>query len=507
MIRLKGISGEAKGREWTSESLLRAGRISNLEIVLEDNSVSRQHAEVRRSNQTWWVRDLSSTNGTFVNGVRLGSGERELHQKDIVQFGKVAMVVELKDSKNEIIELPTQALPESILFEAEASSSWQDGVERLLMDRNRAPRPGDQLMALLRAGYHFTTCATEEELLKTVLNDAVSVLDAQRGAIILADGPGNELILKSVASDREGSQGRTTFSKHIAQKCYQEGRSILCTTVEEDEELSGSGSIVEGAMASVLSVLLRTPRTNLGVIHLDRNYWQRPFTVDDLYLADALASHVSAGIEAARFMRQQKDMFLQTVTAMANSIEMRDKYTGGHTARVTTYSLIIAEQMSLSEDDIEKIRIGGPLHDIGKIGIPDHILGKEGRLTDEERDIMNSHAAKGEEMLRSIPALDGVRPIVRSHHEKWDGTGYPDRLAGEGIPFLARLLAVADSFDAMTTKRPYNKKNIKTPEQGFEEVLKCAGTQFDPDCAKAFIAARDKIENAFHAAMEREGEQ
>lgn len=499
MIRLKGISGEVKGKAWESANVLRAGRLGTLEIVLDDSSVSRRHAEVRHADNGWWVRDLESTNGTYVNGVRLGPGERQLHPRDIVQFGKVAMMVELPEATPHEPHRP-QSSAEQIIVEAEASSSWQEGYERLLLDRNHSPRPGDQLMALLRAGHHLVSIESEEELLHSILNDAVHVLDAQRGAIVLAEGPTNELKLKALATGRGENSSRFNFSKALAKRCFSQMQSILCSSVEEDEELCGAVSIADGAMASVLCVLLRTPRKQLGVIHLDRSYWQKAFTEDDLHLADALAAHVSAGIECAQLLRRQRELFLQTISALASAVEMRDAYTGGHTARVTAYSLLVGEELGLSPREIEQLRTGGPLHDIGKIGIDDAILRKPDRLTDAEFEIMKSHTVLGDDILKAIPEMKDIRPIVRSHHERWDGRGYPDKTAGDAIPLLARVLAVADSFDAMTTKRPYNTNHVKTPEEAFAEVARCSGTQFDPKCANAFLAVKEKVTEAMRSS-------
>ena len=499
MIRLKGISGEVKGKAWESTNVLRAGRLGTLEIVLDDSSVSRRHAEVRHADNGWWVRDLESTNGTYVNGVRLGPGERQLHSRDIVQFGKVAMMVELPEAMIPELHRPNSSA-EQIIVEAEASSSWQEGYERLLLDRNHSPRPGDQLMALLRAGHHLVSIESEEELLHSILNDAVHVLDAQRGAIVLAEGPTNELKLKALATGRGENSSRFNFSKALAKRCFSQMQSILCSSVEEDEELCGAVSIADGAMASVLCVLLRTPRKQLGVIHLDRSYWQKAFTEDDLHLADALAAHVSAGIECAQLLRRQRELFLQTISALASAVEMRDAYTGGHTARVTAYSLLVGEELSLTPREIEHLRTGGPLHDIGKIGIDDAILRKPDRLTDAEFEIMKSHTVLGDDILKAIPEMKDIRPIVRSHHERWDGRGYPDKTAGDEIPLLARVLAVADSFDAMTTKRPYNTNHVKTPEEAFAEVARCSGTQFDPKCAAAFLAGKEKVIEAMRSS-------
>jgi putative nucleotidyltransferase with HDIG domain len=508
-IRLRGISGEVKGRTWEAEAILRAGRLNSLEIVLDDNSVSRKHAELRLAEQGWCVRDLESTNGTFVNGVRLGPGERAVRSRDIVQFGKVALIVEIPEPPAPARTPPTQsgyALAalrdeegglEQILVGATTNSSWEDAFRGVVFDRNRCPRPGEQLLALLRAGHHLVHIESEQELLHSVLNDAVAVLDAQRGAIVLATDPSQELQLRALATGRHDAPGRFSFSKKLAQRCFSRGESILCTSVEEDAELKMAESIHDGAMASVLCVLLRTPRKRLGVLHLDRGYWQRDFTEDDLHLADALAANVSAGIECAQLLRQSRDLFLNSITVLAQAVELRDKYTGGHTARVTEYSMLLARQLELPARDIELIRIGTPLHDIGKIGIGDDILQKPGRLTPEEFEVMKTHTIKGAAIISTIPDLHAVLPIVRNHHERWDGSGYPDRLAGDQIPLLARIVAVADAFDAMTSNRPYHvDKRGRPPEEAFEEVRRQAGRQFDPQCAAAFLAIQAKIVQA-----------
>src|SRR5262249_28601810 len=156
------------------------------------------------------------------------------------------------------------------------------------------------------------------------------------------------------------------------------------------------------------------------VLHLDRSPMQRPFNSDDLHLADALAAHVSAGIESSQLFHKQRELFYATITALAQAVEMRDTYTGGHTARVTEYSFLLGQQLELSPEDLHLIRIGTPLHDIGKIGIDDAILRKPGKLTPEEFEIMKTHTTKGAKMLEQVPDLANIIPIVRSHHERWD---------------------------------------------------------------------------------------
>ena len=414
-IRLRGLNGPFKGQSWETAELLRVGRLGPLEVVLEDNSVSRNHAEIRFTDRGWRLRDLGSTNGTRLNGVRLSAGQWPLRVRDLIQFGEIAIVVEaLSDSE---VESEPNAT-EEMRVEATAKSSWDEALEGVAFDSNRCPRAGEQLLALLRAGHHLVHIEKEEDLLNSILNDAVAVLDAQRGAIVLAEGPENKLKLKAlvtgrgepraIAAGRVGAGGRFQFSQSLANRCVSRGESILCHRVDEDPELAMAKSIAEGTMASVLCVLLRTPRKRLGVLHLDRSPWQKPFTMDDLHLADALAANVSAGIECAELVRKQRDLFLDTITILAQAVEMRDEYTGGHTLRVSTYSILLAQELNLPMQDIELIRIGTPLHDIGKIGIDDAILRKPDRLTPEEFEIMKTaHGqGRGDRLDRSGPTAN-----------------------------------------------------------------------------------------------------
>lgn len=488
-IRVRGINGEVEGKVWESDAVLRAGRLATLEVVLDDTSVSRRHAEIRSSSQGWRVRDLGSTNGTFLNGTRIGPGEWPLRAFDVVRCGNVTLVVDMLREGHE--ESETVGRTENLLVEATACHSWEDAIHGLAFDQDRSPRPGEQLLALLRAGHHLGHLESEEDLLHSILNDAVSTLDAQRGAIVLAETPQGPLKLRALASGHGEVSSRPGFSQNLAHRSFTRGESILCSSVEEDPELAGARSIAEGTMSSVLCVLLRTPRKKLGVLHLDRGPMQKPFTKDELHLADAMAAHVSAGIESAQLLRRQRDLFYATITTLAQAVELRDQYTGGHTARVTDYAYLLAENLDLLPEELHLIRIGTPLHDIGKIGIRDDILGKPGKLTPAEFEIMKTHTTKGAKILEQVVELHPVIPIVRSHHERWDGQGYPDGLRADAIPRLARIVAVADAFDAMTSDRPYRQG--MPVDVAFAEVEKQRGRQFDPECASVFLKIRQRI--------------
>jgi putative nucleotidyltransferase with HDIG domain len=563
-IRLRGMNGATKGRTWESADLLRVGRLDPLEVVLEDNSVSRYHAELRATERGWRIRDLGSTNGTRLNGVRLGNGQWPLRMRDLLQFGEVAFVVDLLTDENgkEVSDTalngtgaaanvnlgsptsvvvapvatprlaagaavrtpprngpstPVSAPPaaprpnlappapaeEAMEVEAITSLTWDEAISNIATDANRNSRATERMKALLRTSRNLVHLEKEEDLLHSVLNDAVSVLDAQRGAIVLLEGPEQTLKLRALVSGRseprailagrgEGAAGRYHYSHHLAMRCVSQGESLLShPRADDDPELSMARSIAEGAMASVLCVLLRTPRKRLGVLHLDRSPWQPAFTEDDLRLADALAASVSSGIECAQLLRKQRDLFLNTINILAQAVELRDQYTGNHTTRVTTYSLLLAEHLQMADADVELIRLGTPLHDIGKIGIDDAILRKPAPLTPEEFEQMKKHTVMGSDIIRSVPDLLPILPIVRNHHERWDGKGYPDAQSGADISPLARVVALADAFDAMTSDRPYRKG--MAPEVAFAEIEKGKGRQFDPTFATAFLAIRDKV--------------
>jgi HD-GYP domain-containing protein (c-di-GMP phosphodiesterase class II) len=250
--------------------------------------------------------------------------------------------------------------------------------------------------------------------------------------------------------------------------------------------------VVRGSMASIVCAVLRSPERVLGVLHLDRSFLQEPFSETDLYLADSLAAALALAVERLQMEDRQHELFLQTVTALAQAVEMRDSYTGDHTHRVTAYSLILAEELGLPADQRQLLRAATALHDIGKIGVDDEILRKPGRLSDAEFNHMKRHVTRGSEIIQMIPGLAWALPVVRGHHERWDGTGYPDKLKGEEIPLTARVVSVADAFDAMTSDRPYRRGMPSSV--AFAELEAGAGKQFDPRCVEAFIRARPRIE-------------
>ena len=218
------------------------------------------------------------------------------------------------------------------------------------------------------------------------------------------------------------------------------------------------------------------------------SYIAKPFNMNHLIvmIEKFLSDHYLAFAEEKERIDFDRRMMLSTITSLASALEARDSYTGLHSEGVASIAVQIAEAMQTSPVDIETIRTAGLLHDIGKIGIRDEILLKTGKLDDEERRLIEQHPSIGADILSHIPSLNDVTPIVRHHHERFDGTGYPDSLKGEDIPLFARILTVADVFHALTSKRPYRKE--LSYEKAFEIMKEGDEKIFCPTCLAAFLS-------------------
>jgi len=210
------------------------------------------------------------------------------------------------------------------------------------------------------------------------------------------------------------------------------------------------------------------------------------FLLASAYIIGTLSLQREAALKSQNKMHEELNItYNETLHTLVSALDTRDSETGGHSERVTQIALLIARHLRLHEREIREIQWGALLHDVGKIGIPDYILRKPGKLSADEWNVMRTHPQVGFEMLKKIPFLAPSLDIVLHHHEKFDGTGYPSGLSGKNIPLAARIFAIADTFDAMTNDRPYRK--AFTPEKALEEIKQCADKQFDPEIVNAFL--------------------
>jgi HD-GYP domain-containing protein (c-di-GMP phosphodiesterase class II) len=193
-----------------------------------------------------------------------------------------------------------------------------------------------------------------------------------------------------------------------------------------------------------------------------------------------------------RAAEENRELFMGSIQMLAGAVDEKDPYTRGHSDRVTRYSLLVAKEMGLSPEFMETLRISAQLHDVGKIGIEDHILKKPGALTEEEFEVMKTHTTKGANILRPVTQLAEMLPGIELHHEALDGRGYPYGLQGDQVPMLARVIAVADTFDALTTNRPY--QNAHTPDQALQIIKNLAGKRLDPQAVEALLAVYERGE-------------
>ncbi|MDF2929243.1 HD-GYP domain-containing protein [Anaerospora sp.] len=187
---------------------------------------------------------------------------------------------------------------------------------------------------------------------------------------------------------------------------------------------------------------------------------------------------------------EREFMLIPAIEALTNALEAKDNYTFGHSSEVATISMDVARELKLSQEELFKLNVASILHDVGKIGIPDQVLNKPDKLTSDEYDLIKLHPSIGAKIIASIPSPTEIATMIRHHHARWDGAGYPDNLAGAGIPLGSRIIAVADCYQAIVSDRPYRKG--RSHEEAVEEIRRCSGSQFDPLVVEAFLRVYSK---------------
>lgn len=327
----------------------------------------------------------------------------------------------------------------------------------------------------------------KEGIFRKTMNIAQIIAESDKAFIMVVEQDHGELVVgaasgyddKNLVIGKRFPTKEEPFCSVIKNRCH----SYLLTGDEKMAPLlSGAGPNKRKPLLLAPFIINKEVAVVLGLTGRDRG---SELSSDALTLLLNLTAKASLKLENLALSENIFSSIIGALNSLINALDARDTYTKDHSHRVTQYALRIAQKLDCRKDVLDSISFAGPLHDIGKIGIRDEILLKRSNLTEEERDIMRSHVLRGEEILRPLNLLSSEKALVLYHHERWDGNGYPNHLSGKDIPVVARIFSVADTFDAMTSSRPY--RDALSFDVAREEILRCKGTQFDPEVVNAFI--------------------
>lgn len=489
------ISGIKEGQVLPLNGSLSIGRSPENHLQLDDPQVSRQHAIIQQTPAGTVIRDVNSGNGTFIGDRRIQ--EYRLNSGDIVVIGGSSIRYEgleeaapmgesifgdstlagsgvrLQDGGTPAVETASTESVYQTLFAGSADENI-----RVLQERLRAIYEANQIIS------------SENDLQKLfarVLDQVFQLVPAHNGVIFIRHPKTGELNLAHLKSG--SGEEDVPVSSTIVNQAMQSGVALITSDAAGDDRFNtpAGGSIIMQNITSAMCAPLTCKDEVLGVIYVDTRGTTNAFGKGDLELLVAIAGPSAIAIKNAQYLEKLEQAYNDTLVALSNAIELRDHYTVGHTWRVTNFALETARSLGWDEEKLDEVQMGGVLHDIGKIAVDDSILRKPERLTEEEFAKMKIHPERGARMMQDIEFLLPLIPYCLYHHERYDGKGYPHGMEGENIPIEGRLLAVADTFDAMTSHRPYRRG--LAPEIALEELEKCKGTQFDPKMVDGFLAA------------------
>jgi putative nucleotidyltransferase with HDIG domain len=320
-----------------------------------------------------------------------------------------------------------------------------------------------------------------ESICRHILEEADRALAARNISIMLLDPTKQELYTELCKGrDRQAIAGfRADTVNGLLGRAFQHGEPLTICDVEAE----GCADFPY-PVCSILCVPLVTDDRGLGMLVASDKLSGEEFWSRELKLMKVFALEAASAIRKAQLYEEIRALFIHTVEALATAVDAKDPYTYGHSRRVARFTVAICKEMGMGREEVRQAELAAILHDIGKIGIPESILQKPDRLTAEEMLKMREHPVKGAHILAHIVELQEVINWIKHHHEHYDGNGYPDGLAGDEIPLQARVMAVADAFDAMTSDRPYRRG--MSPGEVIRIMDECAASQFDPHVLRVF---------------------
>jgi len=349
-----------------------------------------------------------------------------------------------------------------------------------------------ELITILKVSNALNASSDLKHLLRTVLELSVSHTDALKGMLAIFDRDGESIKIKvSAGIDMEGSEYDEEI-KDVFLLAHEQNAPVLVTYHKDNHPLQDEvvfrGDVQPLGMKKneeMLIVPLRIKNNGLGIFMITRDTEIDNFSKGDLEYLLITANQAAVSIENTKLVKNIKKSYLSTIQSLALILEAKSPYTKGHSEKVTQVAMEIARKLNLSSQEIEVLIKGASLHDIGKIGISESLLNKPGKLTKEEFEIIKQHPIIGDEVLTPISFLEDIRPIVRHHHERMDGKGYPDQVMAKEISLYERIVVVADAYEAMSSDRPY-RKGLKR-EEIIKEFENNAGTQFDENIVEVLL--------------------
>ncbi len=351
----------------------------------------------------------------------------------------------------------------------------------------------DELNRILQIEQEISANAQLADVSRVIVENAMKTFGVDRCVLLLLDPETKILKIQYSIGLIDEDINSTSLKLGEGLSGYVAERNQMMAIEDVKKEFWSKGEKEYYYTGPLVSIPLTTQNMVFGVLNIDRKKTGEVFNDDDIRFIKSLAVQSAIAIQNARLYEEVQEGYLRTIMALAEALDAKDPYTHKHSENVTRFAVAIAEEQGLSLSEIEKIRRSGLMHDIGKIGIKDDILTKPGKLTDEEFEQIKTHPEKGESILRSLPFLEEISKIVRHHHERYNGAGYPDKLKGYQIESGAKILAVADAFDAMVSDRPYRKALSLEIARG--ELERNSGTQFDPAAVEAFLKVLQKNPN------------
>ncbi|MBI2921130.1 MAG: HD domain-containing protein [Planctomycetes bacterium] len=494
--RLLVIKGKNAGAsiEVTAKGAVSIGRGDESSVPMFDPGLSRRHFTLVQDNGGFLITDLKSTNGTYVNSERIG-GTQPLHHGDIIAAGSSLFefrVQEDADNETTQIFLSKESRGESSKEETSVGLDLDKSTIMTLPQSEADMRQAHRaLTTLYKIGNLINGEIDLQKVLKSTMDAVMSQIRADRGTLILIDrerGTYEPVVVHTGVDDPATdptTEVRPYLSRTILDTVVKNGTSIISNDAMGDERFKAGESVIMQHIRSVMCVPLAAKEKILGAIYLDSTGVADAFQQNDLELVTAIALQAGLAIDRAKLIEDLENLFFESIRTIVAALEAKDRYTCGHSERVTTYAVEIARAMDWTEKDLNTLNLSALLHDVGKIGIPERVLLKPGKLTAEEYEIMKQHPVIGAEIIKHLKNAASIIGGIRYHHERWDGMGYPDGLKAEQIPLMARIIQMADSYDAMTSHRPYRKG--LTHEEVVSEVERCKGSQFDPKIAEVFL--------------------